>query len=326
MELIHADHNRTEIQSVQVFAVWDLVSGLAHEYAANNWQLNVNEEIWNALPILKGHFLFEPGTEWGGRVEGVNKVGTEIQLSGPTWRGLLSRKIISPPSGQAYRTITAQDANTAIAALVATSLGDLVKVKSELAGVNVSGQFRYANLLGGIHSMLNQYGLRLAVEYIDRTVWLSAVQIQDLSNENELSQDYSVDISAEDNEAEAYNHVIALGSGELAARQVIHLYRHPDGSISSTPLPEGIEDKQIVLDYPNAESTEELIKSATEKLIECAPIKKIELEITENLALNLGDLVGGKDYVTGLAIVQPVTQIIRRVDSTGDKVEYKVGG
>lgn len=326
MELIHADHNRTEIQSIQVFAVWDLVSGLAHEYAANNWQLNVNEEVWNALPTLKGHFLYEPETEWGGRVEGVNKVGTEIQLSGPTWRGLLSRKIISPPSGQAYRTITAQDANTAIATLIGTSLGDLVKVKSELAGVNVSGQFRYANLLGGIHSMLNQYGLRLAVEYIDRTVWLSAVPIQDLSSENELSQDYSVDISAEDNESEAYNHVIALGPGELAARQVIHLYRDDAGTISTTPLPEGIEDKQIVLDCPNAESTEELIKSATEKLIECTPIKKIELEITENLALNLGDLVGGKDYVTGLAIVQPVTQIIRRVDSTGDKVEYKVGG
>lgn len=325
MELIHADHNRTEVQSIVEVKIWDLVSGLSHEYKANNWQLSVPKEVWTQIPIVKGNYLYEPGTEWGGRVEGVKSQTEEIILTGPTWRGLLSRKVISPPAGQAYKVITSMDANAAIAELISNSFGELVKVKSEIAGVNVSGQFRYANLLGAIHTMLNQYGLRLSVEYFDRTVWLSAEPIQDLSDESELSQDYSVDIDAEENEAEAYNHVIALGQGELVSREVIELYRNESGTITSTPLPAGIEDKQVVLDFPNAESTEELIKSATEKLIAHTPIKKIGLRISEDLELNLGDLVGGRDYVTGLAIVQPVTQIIRRVDASGDKVEYKIG-
>ena len=325
MELIHADHNLIETQVVIDFTLWDLVSGLSSEYAANDWQLSMYEEVWNAQPIRKGHYLYEPGTEWGGRVEGIKKQGIEVVLTGPTWRGLLSRKVISPPSGSAYKTITATDANTALAQLVGVSFGELVKVKAVAAGVNVSGQFRYANLLGGIHSMLDQYGLRLVVEFTDRVVWLSAATVQDLSDENELSQDYSVDVEAEDSETEAYNHVIALGSGELTSRDVVELYRDEAGTISTTPLPAGVEDKQLVLDYPNAESTEELTKAATEKLIETAPVQQVSLILPDSLALNLGDLVGGKDYVTGLSIVKPVTQIIRRIDSTGEKVEYKVG-
>lgn len=325
MELMHSDHNRIELQYVADLNIWDLISGMSHEYKSNNWQLSIPQEAWSAMPIVKGHYLYEPGTEWGGRVEGVKSLADEIILTGPTWRGLLSRKIISPPVGQAYKVIDSMDANAAIAALVDSSLGDLVKVKQEISGATVSGQFRYANLLGGIQSMLTQHGLRLSVEYIDRTVWLSALKIQDLSDENELSQDYSVDIESEDNESEAYNHVIALGQGELTSRQVVHRYRHPDGSVTSDPLPSGIEDKQMVLDFPNAESAEELIKSADEKLIESSPVSHVGLRISEDLDLNLGDLVGGRDYVTGLAIVQPVTQIIRRVDATGDKVEYKIG-
>ena len=171
MELIHADHNRTEVQSIVEVKIWDLVSGLSHEYKANNWQLSVPKEVWTQIPIVKGNYLYEPGTEWGGRVEGVKSQTEEIILTGPTWRGLLSRKVISPPAGQAYKVITSMDANAAIAELISNSFGELVKVKSEIAGVNVSGQFRYANLLGAIHTMLNQYGLRLSVEYFYSPHW-----------------------------------------------------------------------------------------------------------------------------------------------------------
>ena len=325
MKLIHSDQNRSEIQAVQDFSVWDVMSGLSHEYESNTFYLCVPEQTWKNNPIQENHFLYEPETEWGGRVEGIANQPSGIVLTGPTWRGLLSRKIISPPSGQAYRTIVNVDANAAIATLVGTSFGDLVQVKTDLAGVNVSGQFRYTNLLGGIHTMLGQYGLRLKVEFDGETVWLSTEYITDLSDENELSQDYSVDIESEKNKAQAYNHLICLGQGELTEREVIHLYRTDDGEITYTPLPSGIEDRQTVLDFPNAESTEELTRSGVEKLIEFSPTNNIKISIPDTLNLNIGDLVGGRDYVTGQNIVQPITQVIRRIDSGGESINYKVG-
>jgi hypothetical protein len=325
MELIQTDHNLIEKQSILNFNAWDLVSGLSSEYEANDFQLSMPETVWNEMPVIKGHYLYEPGTEWGGRVEGIAHINGEIQLKGATWRGLLARKIVSPPALSAYKVITSIDANTAISTLVGTSFGELIKVKSESAGVNVSGQFRYTNLLSAIHTMLDQYGLRLKVEFDGKTVWLSAEAVTDLSDESELSQDYSAPVESSQDESQAYNHVIALGSGELVDREVIELYRDDAGTISTTPLPEGIEDKQIVLDFPNAESTEELTKAATDKLIETAPVSEVSIDLSEAQGLNLGDLVGGRDRITNLQIVKPITQIIRRVDSSGESIEYKVG-
>src|SRR5690554_4220751 len=100
MELIHADHNLIEKQSLTDFIQWDLVAGLSHEYAANDFELTVSEDVWNDCRIEIGHFLYEPGTEWGGRVELIHHVDNMVKLGGPTWRGLLSRKIVSPPAGQ----------------------------------------------------------------------------------------------------------------------------------------------------------------------------------------------------------------------------------
>ncbi len=324
MELIHADHNLIEKQSLTDFYQWDLVAGLSNEYEDNDFELSIPVKIWDECKIEKGHFLYEPGAEWGGRVELIHHVDNMIKLGGPTWRGLLARKIIKPLPGQAYKVINQVDANIAIGSLIGESFGELIKSTTDLAGVNVSGQFRYTNLLKAIHTMLAQYGLRLNVEFNGR-VFLSAQPIQDLSDEEELSQDYAAPIESKQDESQAYNHVIALGQGEMTARQVLEFYRDKSGNISTTPLPAGFDDKQIVLDFPNAESIEELEQSAREKLIETAPIQEISIDLSESQGLQLGDLVGGRDRVTGLTIVRPVSQIIRRVDGTGESIEYKVG-
>ena len=97
MELIHADANLIEQQSLLDFKLWDVVSGLSSEYESNDFELTVPETVWLNHPIVKGDFIYEPGTEWGGRVEGIRHVESDVQLTGPTWRGLLARKIISPP-------------------------------------------------------------------------------------------------------------------------------------------------------------------------------------------------------------------------------------
>ena len=325
MELIHAKANIEEIQSLTEFDQYEAVSGLGFKYADNDFELQVEEAVWEKYPMIKGHYLYEVGTEWGGIVEDVNHVGTTVKVGGPTWRGMLARKIISPPAGQAYKAITAMEANQAIAALVGTSLGPLFAVSTADSGMTVSGSFRYTNLLAAIHSMLQQYGARLEIIFDGTQVVLSAVSSVDYTD-TELSQEYEAPLESSVAYGEAYNHVIALGRGELAEREVVELWRLDDGTITTTTQPAGANDKQFVLDYPNAESLEELTSSATDKLIESSPVESIGINLDEiEIDFKLGDVVGGRDKVTGLTISKPITQKILKIDKNGRKINYKAG-
>lgn len=325
MELIHAKANIEEIQSLTEFDQYEAVSGLGFKYADNDFELQVEEAVWEKYPMIKGHYLYEVGTEWGGMVEDVNHVGTTVKVGGPTWRGMLARKIISPPAGQAYKAITAMEANQAIAALVGTSLGPLFAVSTADSGMTVSGSFRYTNLLAAIHSMLQQYGARLEIIFDGTHVVLSAVSSVDYTD-TELSQEYEAPLESSVAYGEAYNHVIALGRGELAEREVVELWRLDDGTITTTTQPAGANDKQFVLDYPNAESLEELTSSATDKLIESSPIESIGINLDEiEIDFKLGDVVGGRDKVTGLTISKPITKKILKIDKNGRKINYKAG-
>ena len=325
MELIHAKANIEEIQSLTEFDQYEAVSGLGFKYADNDFELQVEEVVWGNKPIIKGHYLYEVGTEWGGMVENVNHVGTTVKVGGPTWRGMLARKIISPPAGQAYKAIIAMEANQAIAALIGTSLGPLFAVSTADSGMTVSGSFRYTNLLAAIHSMLQQYGARLEIIFDGTQVVLSAVSSVDYTD-TELSQEYEAPLESSVAYGEAYNHVIALGRGELAEREVVELWRLDDGTITTTTQPAGANDKQFVLDYPNAESLEELTSSATDKLIESSPVESIGINLDEiEIDFKLGDVVGGRDKVTGLTISKPITKKILKIDKNGRKINYKAG-
>ena len=325
MELIHADSDLVELQLLTEFDVYEAVSGLGYKYADNDFELQIPESIWTTEPIENGHRLYPLGNEWGGRVENIEHIGTTVKCSGPTWRGMLARKIISPPSGQAYKTITAMEANQAIAALLGTSFGNLFTVSTANSGITVSGSFRYANMLGALHSMLQQYGARLDIVFNGTQVELSAQSSVDYPDV-ELSQDYEAPLESSVAYGEAYNHVIALGRGELTAREVVELWRLDDGTVTSTPQANDETDKQFVLDYPNAESVEELTNNATTKLLENSPTESIKINLDEiDTDLKLGDVVGGADYVTGLKISKPITQKIFKVDNKGKTINYKAG-
>ena len=81
MELIHAKANIEEIQSLTEFDQYEAVSGLGFKYADNDFELQVEEAVWEKYPMIKGHYLYEVGTEWGGMVEDVNHVGTTTKQS-----------------------------------------------------------------------------------------------------------------------------------------------------------------------------------------------------------------------------------------------------
>ena len=326
MELIHATEDFVDKRFIHVFDKLDVIHSLSDKADDNDFQLIIPEAVWLELPIEKNHFLYEPGTEFGGIVLGIRHIGSSIEVNGRTWRGMLIDKIVKPPGGSAYKTITSMEANAAISDLVGASLFPFFTVSVAASGITVSGSFRYQSLYYALVRMLGDSDARLKITVNDRLVTLSAESIVDYSSIQEFSQDLGFSITASDDSSLAYNHIIALGSGQLIDRQVVELYRHDDGTIDSTPITGDLYDRQVVLDYPNVESLAELTAEATQRLgDEYTPVQKIEIDIPDNLDLNLGDIVGGRDYITGQSLARQITQIIRTVDSNGVTVQYKVG-
>lgn len=336
MELIHADSNFNEIGYVDCFIKYDACVELAHD-GENNWQLDIDSDDWLSSPIEVGHYLYIEGTEWGGPVEKIKHITSSntVQLSGPLWRGMLARQVIFPTSGSAYKTISETEANTGISELLNGSLGVLFTVSTTDTAVSVSGKFRYPLLLEAINKMLDDSSMRLEIELdvneayasIPCRVILSAKAVSDWSETIEFSQDYDANITSTLSIPE-YNHVVALGQGELTERTVIELWLLADGSITSdttADIPTGMDCRSFIYDYSSVESAEELTKSATEKLKEYAAQSGIEIDLSgADVDIPLGDYVGLRDRITGLSATQRVSKKILTISSSGVSIAHYV--
>lgn len=293
----------------------------------NDFQLTASYASWDDR-IEIGKRIYIPDTEYGGIIKNISSATNtgNIFLKGYTWRGYLAKRIISPPSGQDYRTVSGE-LNTVIGTLV--NIPGFV-VSTANTGVSVNYQFkRYVTLLEGLESMLQTVGYRLNLQYIQTLysgyVSVEAVKAGQYGDSVDYSQDSMIDFSSTDDQM-GVNHLICLGKGELKDRTVIHLFVDASGNISQTQTIFGIDE--IVATYDNGGAEAESLKeSGIEKLKDLqskksfdASIKKVEME------LFIGDTVTGQDYITGNRITTPITQKIVKRSNGVISYEYKIGG
>ena len=329
---IHADDTLAEIGVLNdiMEADIEICTRLDAAVVDNSFSFIMPEASWAEEPILEGHYLYWSGTEWGGVVTEVihDTAARTIQVQGVCWRGMLFQKVICPPTGEAYKVVADLDANQAISAVVGTSFGDLYKVDSSECGIEVSARWRYQTYAAGLHKTLKAYGLRLEVLFTsaDAHVTLSARPVVDHSDEIDFSQDYGVDFTSSSGKKEQYNHCIGLGSGELAERTVLHLYRVD--STYYTTKPEcwnDAEERTVIMDYPNAESESELLSSMLDRLSSYAPTKSIDIDqVTVDEDIDLGDIVGARDRLTGMAGKAEIVRKILTIKEGQLKIEAKV--
>lgn len=335
MDLIHADADLVEIGYIAEIDNYDaeLSQETDAEIEKNSFALTLSDKEWEADPIEVGHYVYVPDTEWGGMVEKIRHSTAlkQITVSGLTWRGMIYRKVIEPASGQDYLTITATEANAAISTIVGTHLGALFSVSAAASGITITNkQFRYTNMLLGIESMLADYGaaLELAYNQATKTVTLAARPIVDYSSVIDLSQDYGVDMVTTLGGFDRYNHIIALGAGELADRDIVHVYRLDNGSVTtSAPAWAGTAADHVrTYDYNNPETLEKLQEGAEKLARELTPYATVEMDPNvAGLTLLLGDKVGARDRLTGLQAVVSVVGRILTMNSSGIKLETRVG-
>ena len=327
-QLILADQNLRDIKPVM-----DADIDIAIGSDENDYEVKIRRDRWDER-YTYGNIFYIKDTEFGGIIgrKKINTAEDTISLYGRTWRGKLDKKVIRPPAGQDYRKVSGE-LNAVLNTLVTEQFNDYFVVSQADTGVTVTNyQFdRYCTLLAGIVKMLKSVGHRLQIKYIQQErgqpgyVELSAVPITDYSERLELSQDSRLNFVF-DEVKNGVNHLICLGKGELQDRQVIDLYVGQNGSIGTTQYYTGIQEVAETYEDTSSES-DELEEKGREKLQELMNSTSFSMDVESlGMEVEIGDIIGGRDYVTGMYAAKPIAKKIYKVEGGKTSLEYEIEG
>ncbi len=317
MDLIYTNAGRID-QGVVPAYNFDLSYG-AEE---NDFELTIGKK---ETPLEYGAFVYIEGTEYGGIVGAMKTTSNadSVTFMGRTWHGIMNSKIIEPDAGANYLVVSG-DANEVLSVMVARlGLSELFVVDEKDSGIHISGyQFhRYCKGYDGLCDMLADHGAKLRIAWNDRVVRLSAEPIADYT-ETPVDDDETV-LSVEQHNSKV-NHLVCLGSGNLAEREVIHLYLDQFGKIGDTQYYTGLSEIADTYDNSNAE---DLRSEGIKRFKELLDIDSAEISMNENnnIAFDIGDKVGSTDITTGVTVSATVTQKIVKINNGFINIEYKTG-
>ena len=320
MDLIYMNNAKEDLGVLH-----DYKLDLAYGEDENDFELQIPA---SAHCCGAGFYLYIEGTEYGGIVDdiGSNTDTAEVTYAGRTWHGFLNSKIIEPDAGEGYLVLSGE-ANAILAALITRlGLGDLFAASEEDSGVTISRykMNRYIPAYDGIRKMLKTENGKLRFTFADGKVVLSAHPRGDYTHDGDLDSDL-VDIKVK-RHYHPVNHLVCLGRGELADREVIHLYVDADGKISKTQTFFGMEERADVYDYPNVESLEELESGGITRLKELTLANEVDVALDEDsVQYEVQDLIGATDNITGLSATAEITKKIVTIENGRITISYKVG-
>lgn len=317
--VIVADASGKELRTL-LFSSYDFEVGRTE----NSFQVEIKRQEYEYIP--KSGRIYIPGTEYGGlfRELDTSTKNDTIMPGGLTWRGMMQKKIIVPPSGQDYATDSGE-LNAIIKARVEAAFPGVFVGSDMSTGVSVTYQYeRYCTLEDGLTKLLKTAGYKLNIEYsqAEKAVVVSAVPIADYSGSIEFSSDMQVHYLMH-MQGDGINHLICLGQGELKDRTVYHLYVDQNGNIGTTQYYFGADEVAEVYDYAGAE-LDDLIQSGRERLREVMNDNRFEITVNPSIEIAVGDIVGGRDYLSGMTMTAPITGKIIRWANGFRTVEYRI--
>lgn len=316
MDLIYMNENR---EDVGVLLKYDL--DLSFGANENDFTCTVNKR---AHCCKAGYYLYMDGTEYGGMIDAVESdtATGDVTYSGRTWHGLLESKILEPDAGKDY-LILSGEANAVIDALLTRiGLDSLFTASPAQSGIAVKNykMNRYIGAYSGIVKMLKDLNAKLLFTFKNGHVVLSAAPVVD-HTQTGLDSDV-IDFVSRKTKAKI-NHLICLGQGELAERQVVHLYADTEGNVSQTQSLFGLDEYTETYDYSFAEGLEDLIENGTEKLKEMQQQDKLSVSFNSTeKAFDIGDIVGAYDNETGLSVSVEIKQKIVTIKDGVTAVSY----
>ena len=323
MELIWAKRTGEEVAVLPWDA--DIECG-----GSNTFEVSIPVSSWDG-EIVPGSLIYVPWTEYGGIVGEIETSNNPpaVLVKGYTWRGLLSKKIIQPKKGQDYYTISGNSSDC-IATLLETFYGDALFQAGRDNTVTIKNyQFnRYTDLLSGINAMLKTTGNRLSLKYLGDaghvTLNIGAIENHTAAINYDDTDALRVTSRAVYN---GVNHLKCLGKGELAARQVVHLYTDAAGNVVPKKVLTGRDEIAEVYDNTSAESRDELKKGGLERLNEVKSASYIDASADSLQGdMEIGDVVTGTDPVTGMSARIPIGSKVLSIAGGVPAIAYRLEG
>lgn len=299
----------------------------------NDFEIKIQNSLFQDDRHRKNCRVYAEETEYGGLIRNINPVTGDkiVKLTGPTWRGILNQRAINPESNT-YITLSGE-ANALLSQyIVKLGLSEIFEVSTVNSGIVLNYQVPLQSmLLDAFSAALEKQGARLDIKYKlgdaneKGYVLLEAKPVIDHSETIEISQDGSVQLDILDYQ-NGVNHLICHGKGELADRQRVDLYAWPDGSIRKTQYFTGIDLIEQYYENTSAETVAELEEDAREKFIDLMNYKQLKISVSD-MDLELGDIVGGRERITGIYMTAPVVRKIVEVTGKGRvSIDYKLKG
>lgn len=297
-----------------------------------NFSLQIARSYWQPEMTFSS-LIYILGTEYGGIIGEVLTDTTldYVELKGLSWRGRLAKKIIEPPAGSDHKTVSGE-LHTIMKELIEPEFDGLFVVSGKDTGVTVSNyQFdRYCTLLDGLNKMLKSkwYRLRLSFRREQNEpgyLYVEAVPITDFSNRIELSRDCKLNYTMGD-KRDGVNHLIVTGKGELQDRNILHLYMQENEEIGTEQYYTGLQEIAEVYENTSTE-TAELMSVAEERFRSLMGKKTFQMDVAKmGMDVEIGDIVGGRDYLTGMYMAKPVENIIYEIINDTELKTYKLEG
>ena len=291
-----------------------------------NFSLQIARSYWQPEMTFSS-LIYILGTEYGGIIGEVLTDTTldYVELKGLSWRGRLAKKIIE------HKTVSGE-LHTIMKELIEPEFDGLFVVSGKDTGVTVSNyQFdRYCTLLDGLNKMLKSkwYRLRLSFRREQNEpgyLYVEAVPITDFSNRIELSRDCKLNYTMGD-KRDGVNHLIVTGKGELQDRNILHLYMQENGEIGTEQYYTGLQEIAEVYENTSTE-TAELMSVAEERFRSLMGKKTFQMDVAKmGMDVEIGDIVGGRDYLTGMYMAKPVENIIYEIINDTELKTYKLEG
>lgn len=219
------------------------------------------------------------------------------------------------------------EANSVIGWLIERmGLGALFKASQDDSGINVSNykMNRYIGGYAGIRKMLKASGAKLNIAFKNGFVELSARPFVDYSKDEQFDTDM-IDFVIQKN-FKPLNHVICLGAGNLAEREIIHVYADASGEISETQTITGVDEVAATYDNANAESSEALMQGGIDMIKASWGADKVDFDFDSNdETFDIGDVVGAVEFTTGIQASSEITKKIVKIKDNTTTISYKVG-
>ena len=315
MDIVIADSDGTPIRQTD-----DYKLDLAYGDDENDFMLS---DVFGA-PLSQGMRWWVDGTPYGGIVDTVEVSATSdgvsaLSYGGRCVHGILAAKVVQPDAGQSH-LIVSGEANALIGQLLSRCDVPWMTASTDDSGIDVADYrfHRYVDLYSGLRMMLASAGARLAVQFVDNAPILSAVQADGYGTVPSERVDFDAKRTYR-----PVNHLIGLGTGEGAARQVSEWYADASGAVSQTQTLAGLDEVAEVYDLSS--ESEDLSGKTRDKLEEYQGQGTFDVDLPEDAGIDVGDSVTASDAVTGLSVTAEVVKVIVKAEAGEASVSYETG-